>query len=219
MNYEQLRELYLADLRKEVCYDGKKKRARVSRPSQYEKIPTAKPDSLIAYDNIWVWSDTHFGHKNIIKYCDRPFCDLDDMSQKMIDNHNSVVGKDDVVIWVGDVAFMGDARANEILSNLNGERILVIGNHDMHKGKVKKLDFKEKHLLYAWYGLVDIVFTHFPFENCPKDWINVHGHIHNSYEPDSLQHINVSVEVIDYTPMHWRRLMEMAGTRLMSMEQ
>jgi calcineurin-like phosphoesterase family protein len=220
MSTEELRELYLADLRKEVCYDGKDTRPRVRKVSQYENIPVTVPDHTPQYENIFVWSDTHFGHKNIIKYCDRPFWDLDDMSQKLIDNHNNVVGDDDLVIWVGDVAFMNDDRANEILSYLKGDRILIIGNHDMDRGKVKNLDFKEKHLIYALPGLhPPMVFTHYPLENCPPDWINVHGHIHNNHDTNSLQHINVSVEVIDYTPMHWHRLVEIARTRWDSMER
>lgn len=220
MTKEELRALYIADLSKEVCYDGKKKRPRVRKPSQYARIPEVVPDLTPQYANHWVWSDTHFGHKNIINYCNRPFEDLDDMSQKLIDNHNKFVGDDDMVIWVGDVAFMGAERTNEILAQLKGDRILIVGNHDMNKGKVKKMDFKEVHLLYALPGLYPpLVFTHFPMENCPPGFINVHGHIHNSYDTNSLQHINVSVEVIEYTPMHWQRLMEIAFSRWESQEQ
>lgn len=213
----EMRELYLADLRKLVNYGGTT-RPRVRKVSQYERIPLMEQDFTPKYENIWVWSDTHFGHKNIIKYCDRPFDDLDEMSQRLIDNHNEVVGDDDLVIWVGDVAFMGDQRANGILHQLKGERILIIGNHDINKGKVRNLDFKEKHLIYTVGGMPDMVFTHYPFETCPAGWINVHGHIHNSYEMNSLQHINVSVEVLDYKPMHWHRLVEIARTRWESME-
>jgi len=217
---EHLRQLYIDDLKKLVSYDGgKTKRPRVRKVSHYEQIPLMEADHTPQYENIWVWSDTHFGHKNIIKYCNRPFCDLDDMSQQLITNHNETVGDDDLVIWVGDVAFMGDQRANEILANLNGDRILIIGNHDINKGKVKNLHFKEKHLIYALPGLSPpLVFTHFPFETCPADWINVHGHIHNAYDTNSLRHINVSVEVIEYKPMHWHRLIEIARTRWESME-
>lgn len=218
MMSEMLREMYLDDLRREITYDGVNKRPRVRKVSQYENIPITVPDFSTRYENVWVWSDTHFGHKNIIKYCDRPFCDLDEMSQQLIDNHNAVVGDDDLVIWVGDVAFMSDQKANEILANLNGERVLVIGNHDMNKGKVRNLDFKEKHLVYTIESPIPIVFTHYPFENCPPEWINVHGHIHNAYDTNSLQHINVSVEVIDYTPMHWDNILRIAKTRWDSME-
>lgn len=218
MEIEELRQLYLDDLRKEISYDGRTSRPRVHRVSNYERIPVTAPDFSTRYENVWVWSDTHFGHKNIIKYCDRPFCDIDEMSQRLIDNHNEVVGDDDLVVWVGDVAFMPDAKANEILSNLKGERILVIGNHDLHKGKVRELDFKEKHLVYAVDGETPVVFTHYPFENCPMGWINVHGHIHNSYDTNSLQHINVSVEVIDYRPMSWDEIARQARTRQINMD-
>lgn len=63
-----------------------------------------------------------------------------------------------------------------------------------------------------------IVITHYPFENCPPGWINVHGHVHNNQYDGNLQHVNVSVEVIDYTPIHWNRIKEIARTRHESME-
>jgi calcineurin-like phosphoesterase family protein len=218
MMTEQLREMYLNDLRKEVCYDGKNWRPRVRNVKLYERIPATVPDFSTRYENVWIWSDTHFGHKNIIGYCDRPFCDVDEMTQSLIDNHNEVVGDDDLVIWVGDVAFMSDTKANEILDNLKGERVLIVGNHDINKGNVRNLNFKEKHLLYCVDSPVPTVFTHFPFETCPPGWINVHGHIHNAYGMNSVQHINVSVEVIGYKPIHWEEISRMAKTRWESME-
>lgn len=218
---DHLRKLYLADLRKEISFDGGKTyRKRVRRVSWYEKISNIPQTiELSQYENVWCLSDTHFGHRNIINYCSRPFADLDDMSQQLIKNHNDVVGDDDLVIWVGDVAFIGANRANEILSHLKGERILIIGNHDINRGKIKNLDFKEKHLIYAIGGTPSIVFTHYPFENCPYGWINVHGHIHNTYDTNSLQHINVSVEVIGYKPINWNDIVRMARTRWESMQQ
>ena len=52
-------------------------------------------------DRVFFVSDTHFFHKNIIKDCDRPFADVDEMNQFMIDRWNEAVGPDDIVIHVG----------------------------------------------------------------------------------------------------------------------
>lgn len=79
---------------------------------------------------IYLTSDLHFGHKNIIKFCDRPFPDVPTMNEMLIANWNSVVGPDDTVIILGDFA-MGDRKENvPYAKRLMGKKILVTGNHD-----------------------------------------------------------------------------------------
>lgn len=216
---KNLRNLYLQDLKQMVSYNGGKTfQPKVRHISNYERIPAIEQLDISKYENIWIWSDIHFGHNNIIKYANRPFTNWSVMNEKLIENHNSVVGPNDLVIWVGDVAFMSDHKTNELLARLNGERILIIGNHDLDKGQVKNLDFKEKHLIFTMETpTMSLVFTHYPFDLCPDDWINVHGHIHEKHT-DNLRQINVSVEVIDYTPIHLDRLLEIAKIRLDSMD-
>lgn len=75
-------------------------------------------------------SDTHFGHKNIIKYSERPFSDFETMDSAIIKNWNRVVGDTDVVYHLGDVALGLSDRWDWILNSLNGYKILVVGNHD-----------------------------------------------------------------------------------------
>lgn len=218
---EEMRQLYLDDLNQTISYDGGKTyRPRVRHTKNYEKIPLTDQINIHQYNNVWFISDTHFGHKNIIKFCDRPFGDVFEMTDTLVNNHNSVVGENDLVIWGGDVAFLADDIANQILARLNGDRILVIGNHDLNKGKVKNLDFKEKHLLFVIDdGEIPLVLTHFPFNNCPEGWINIHGHVHNSPVERSKDHqVNISAEVIEFTPIHFDRVKEMARARYDSLE-
>lgn len=192
----------------------KQHKSRVRNPQQYANVketPINEQIDLYSLDDqkqkVWVWSDQHFGHKNIIKYSNRPFADTDDMRESMIRNHNELVGIDDVVIWIGDVAFLPDDKANEILHRLNGYKILIIGNHDMNKKKLKKLHVDEVHMTYDidCGGLV-LLFTHFPLGNLPTRTdegatiINVHGHTHDKQD-QSVQHINCSVERIEYKPV------------------
>jgi len=223
MNKEQLRQLYLDDLRTIIDYGGKKKPRVRKVESVWAKIEDTDISlNLNNYENVWVWSDLHFSHKNIINYCDRPFKDVDEMNAKLIENHNITVGKNDLTIWVGDVAFTNDKIANEFLGKLHGDRILIVGNHDIdRKGRLKKLDFSEIHLLYTIDDpMSPLVFTHYPMWNTPYPWINIHGHVHNtSHEKEnSLQHINVSVEVLDYTPIHLNTLKNIAKHRLESID-
>ena len=79
---------------------------------------------------IFLIGDCHFGHRNIIKYCNRPFKDVEDMNEQLIKNWNSVVGKNDTVYVVGDFALCGKQKIIEIGQRLNGRKRLVLGNHD-----------------------------------------------------------------------------------------
>lgn len=84
-------------------------------------------------------SDTHFGHKNIIRYCDRPFDDVPHMNEMLIKNWNAVVSPEDEVFHLGDVALGPWVEWEGILSRLNGTIHLIIGNHDrIFKGESEK---------------------------------------------------------------------------------
>lgn len=90
---------------------------------------------------LWFTSDLHFEHANIIKYCNRPFKDVDEMRKKIIENWNSVVGKDDTVFILGDIGFGPLGQIIENVKQLNGKKILIPGNHD--RGYIGKPEFDE----------------------------------------------------------------------------
>ena len=74
--------------------------------------------------NLFVISDTHFGHANIIKYCNRPFSSVEEMNERMIENWNSVVTVQDHVYHLGDVYF-GNETSN-FFHRLNGKKRLIL---------------------------------------------------------------------------------------------
>lgn len=78
---------------------------------------------------IWLTSDTHFSHKNIISYCKRPYLDIHEMNRGVIENWNSVISPDDLVYHLGDFS-MHERSVKQYLSQLNGIKILIRGNHD-----------------------------------------------------------------------------------------
>jgi calcineurin-like phosphoesterase family protein len=81
--------------------------------------------------NIFFTSDTHLGHKNIIKYCDRPFKDTDHMDEEIIRRWNETVPEDATVYLQGDIA-LGDIGVSlPKIARLNGHKIAIIVNHDM----------------------------------------------------------------------------------------
>lgn len=85
-------------------------------------------------------SDTHFGHARIIELCNRPFDDISHMDEMLIANWNDVVSPEDEVFHLGDVALGPWERWHNILTRLNGFKILVVGNHDrIFKGNKDRL--------------------------------------------------------------------------------
>lgn len=219
----ELRTLYLEDLEKGVDYDGKKTRKRVYNVDAWKVLPITfiteqgiTANRLVDHTkdhNTWLWADQHFFHNNIIKYCDRPYPTMELMNQCLIGNYNNVVKPDDVCIWVGDVGFAGDDKINETLAQLNGYKILVIGNHDFHHGKVRNLNFHEIHLLYLIEDNgAEIVLTHYPMDNLPLKITNVHGHLHQKITGND-QHINVAVERIGYKPINLKEILPIAHKR------
>jgi calcineurin-like phosphoesterase family protein len=75
-------------------------------------------------------SDTHWGHKNILKFCDRPWATVEEMDTALIQNWNARVTVDDDIYLLGDFCFRSKNRAAEYLAQLNGRKHLVRGNHD-----------------------------------------------------------------------------------------
>lgn len=153
----------------------------------------------------WFTSDTHFCHRNIIKFCERPFANVDEMNEALVNNWNSVVGPNDYVYHLGDWFVGGnDRERNEILWSLNGKIRFIVGNHDEALLKSKSSLNRFEKILY-WKGFKEYNFTatHIPHElkRLRDGAFNVHGHIHNNVEED-LHYLNVCVEVRNYTPVH-----------------
>ena len=175
---------------------------------------------------IYIVSDTHFYHNNIIKYCDRPFKDIEAMNELIIKNWNSIVDNDDIVLHLGDFGFGSKEQLSNIGQQLKGHKILLVGNHDVRKGSGFWLDCgfeevyrKKEMLLTEILGISqdflktdsDVIVSHYP-RQIPDNKLNIHGHIHNVlldttiYKPEN--HINVSVEMTDYKPVSLIKLVE-----------
>lgn len=162
--------------------------------------------------NTWLLADSHFTHRNIIDYENRPFPHTDEMDDYMIRKWNSVVKKHDLVLHLGDLFFGNAEKQEEIAKQLNGRKILIRGNHDkLTKSKYQKLGFDVK----KHYFLDDYLLTHHPqydkaLEVAMEYGVlkgNVHGHVHSRTDHlNPLTHLCVSVELFDYTPVLWEEV-------------
>lgn len=147
---------------------------------------------------LWFVSDTHFGHANIINYCQRPFASTEEMDEAMIERWNAVVRPSDHIYHLGDVA-MRKADLLRVMPRLVGHKRLVRGNHDIFPTKEYLKFFDEIHGVRVFDRMV---FSHFPLHPTSIERFagNIHGHIHE-LEAFSLSHVNISVEQTNYTPI------------------
>ena len=160
---------------------------------------------------IYVTADTHYYHTNIIRHCNRPFLNVEEMNNTMIKNHNKIVKKLDEIIFLGDFCFyLNPAQVSELCSRLNGKKYLITGNHDKNwLKKYRKSDFndfiwiKDYHVLK--YNGQFYVLSHYPMLNwegrCHGS-TQLYGHIHNNPIEYVVENsYNVGVDVNNFTPM------------------
>lgn len=160
---------------------------------------------------IFFISDTHFDHKNIIRYCKRPFKSTAEMNKKMLQNWNKTVKSNDIVFFLGDLSFGKNGRKAEYwLKKLKGNIYYIKGNHENISRKTNVY----KRLIIKYKG-EKFFLVHDP-KDVPPSWEGwaICGHHHNNKPVEfplvnkKTKRINVSVELIDYTPIQFERLLE-----------
>ena len=151
---------------------------------------------------VFVISDTHFNHANVIKYCNRPFEDVEQMNETLIKNWNETVSNNDVVIHLGDVGFGKKEEIAAIIKRLNGRKILIKGNHDNWSDETYRnmgFEYVSRYpILYADFYLM----SHAPrILSQTTPYFNCYGHIHNDerYTENATSKC-YSVERIGYRP-------------------
>lgn len=148
---------------------------------------------------VFVISDTHFGHTNILKYEPehRPFDTIEEHDEKLIELWNKRVEPKDIVWHLGDVALKQSALG--IVARLNGEKRLVLGNHDVYPMEDYLKYFKVVCGSAAHKGYL---LSHMPVHPCQFGRFkgNVHGHMH-SKKLDDRRYYNASAENIGLVPM------------------
>lgn len=113
---------------------------------------------------IWLTSDTHFWHKNIIELGKRPYADLDEMHEALIKNWNDRVRPEDTIYVLGDMNFGSFKDFEPIAKRLNGIKVLIRGNHDkLSDGQYRKLGFTVYHELTMKIAGQMCRFSHYPY--------------------------------------------------------
>jgi len=146
---------------------------------------------------IYFTSDWHLGHANIIKYCERPFEDVEMMNAMLIQNFNDIVKENDTTYFLGDFCFYKDVKS--WIAQLHGYKIFLWGNHD--KNELFRTFPREIRLTH--HGQ-DIHLTHFPQQSQGAD-LQLVGHVHEKWKhKDNM--INVGVDQWDFKPVSIKEL-------------
>lgn len=152
-------------------------------------------------------SDEHYGHRNILKYCARPFSSVEEMDETLIANHNAVVKDGDVVVHAGDFALVPVEQVNRYIERLQGSHIFLEGSHDRWLDSEKSI----------WKSTIDgqaVVVCHYAMRVWWKSHYNswmLYGHSHGRLPPIGKQW-DVGVDCNGFTPVSWKQIKEiMAG--------
>jgi calcineurin-like phosphoesterase family protein len=135
---------------------------------------------------IFFTSDLHFGHKNIIEFCQRPFDSVEAMDKGLIRAWNKRVEADDTVYVLGDFAFESGVKAKAMLSQLAGRKILIRGNHDRSNDWAGEGWAEVHDALMVDVGSNAFYLHHYPLRDWPGKWrgvFHLYGHVHGNLEP------------------------------------
>jgi calcineurin-like phosphoesterase family protein len=164
---------------------------------------------------VFLTSDTHFGHTGVCRFTRndgvtklRPWTDPDEMDEEMVKRWNETVRPNDKVYHLGDVVI--NRKSLKIMSRLNGDKVLIRGNHDIFRDDEYRLYFRE---LRAYHVMNGMILSHIPIHEASlgRFGTNIHGHLHSNrvmyrdlFSDQELidpRYHCVCVEHTDYTPI------------------
>lgn len=174
----------------------------------------------------WFTADHHFSHFNIIRYCSRPFASIEEMNEEMARRWNALVEENDLVYHLGDFAF-GLGEVEKWKQRLNGEIILIAGNHDCFPHKKPQLLERYRKLFkeVCFEKIIEIEgrkikLHHYPYqehvnekhhlirpEKSEEDFL-LCGHIHEKWHKKGTA-INVGVDRNNFSPISVERVIEL----------
>jgi calcineurin-like phosphoesterase family protein len=168
-------------------------------------------------DRLFFTSDSHFGHANIIKYCNRPFDDVNHMNKVLCEQWNNIVPKDGIVFHLGDFTFRAKNAIREYRKNLNGVIYLCEGNHENSKEVRKSGCFEQIADLYDMVvddeevsdGFQRIAACHYPmisWNHSGRGAFHCFGHVHGVPVTQNKMAVDVGVDVWKYAPISYQQL-------------
>jgi calcineurin-like phosphoesterase family protein len=173
---------------------------------------------------IFFTSDHHFGHANIIRFCNRPFNDVHEMNEELIKRWNEKIGPSDEVYHLGDFALSSSELCNDVLGRLNGTKYLIAGNHEStalnnRKGFKWIKDYYELKVRDEENpnGTQRIVLFHYAMRVWRGDYRgawHLYGHSHSNLpdKEDSLS-FDIGVDCHDFYPLSYHEVKAIMQTK------
>jgi calcineurin-like phosphoesterase family protein len=174
--------------------------------------------------SVFLYSDPHFSHAGVTRFLRvdgvtklRPWDTPEEMDEALVERYNAVVKPKDKVYFLGDVAI--NRRGLKVLERLNGEKVLIKGNHDIFKLEDYTPHFKD---IRAYHVMNGLILSHVPVHesNLYRFGANIHGHTHEHRvmlgDKIDPRYFSVCVEHTDFAPILFeevlKRIVEQGGT-------
>jgi calcineurin-like phosphoesterase family protein len=174
---------------------------------------------------VWFTSDSHACHRNIIKYSNRPFKCVDEMNTQLVKNWNELVNPGDLTFHLGDFCFGDLSQWENFRNQLNGDIILIKGNHDkLQNGQIKHLfqgihnfleiDVKDEDAPNGWQHITLCHYALRVWNRSHYGAYSLFGHSHGTLQddPNSLS-FDVGVDCHNYKPISYNRVKEIMATK------
>lgn len=178
---------------------------------------------------IYYISDLHIGHENVIRHDGRPFRDADEMAAAILERWNRAVRPADTVYILGDFAWK-NRQGIELMTQLNGEKRLIRGNHDKPSQELRALFAEITDYAEITDGGTDVALCHYPIAHWNHQYrgaVHLYGHIHNTKDADAFAkyaaicremdipfaayNVGCMMPYMDYTPRTLREITEVCG--------
>jgi calcineurin-like phosphoesterase family protein len=131
---------------------------------------------------VFLYSDPHFGHQGVCRFMRndgvtklRPWDTAEEMDEELVKRYNETVRSNDKIYFLGDVVI--NRKALKTLSRLNGDKVLIRGNHDIFRDDEYRVYFRE---LRAYHVMNGLILSHIPVHEASlgRFGCNIHGHLH-----------------------------------------
>ncbi len=139
---------------------------------------------------IYYIADNHFGHKNVIRFDNRPFADTVLMDEVLVHNWNERVTEDDTVYILGDCFWKNEENSVKLIQRLKGHKHLIGGNHDRVHGRLRFYYESIEHYAEINDNNRLVILCHYPipfYKNQHYGAVMLYGHVHNTREQDFIE--------------------------------
>jgi calcineurin-like phosphoesterase family protein len=164
----------------------------------------------------WFTSDEHYGHKKILEYCERPFSSIEEMDKTIIDNHNSLVSKNDITIHAGDFTLWKNIKGiyDNYINRLNGNHIFLKGSHDYWLKNKPNNQIWEKNIYFNG-NKYHFVVCHYAMHTWPRSHYgsyHLFGHSHGNLELSGKRY-DIGVDNNNFYPISADLIIEIMANK------